>query len=231
VLDYLRQYERLDNTIVVVTSDHGEGLGDHDWWTHGILYQEQIHAPLIIRGPSAPAGRRIDLLVRSIDIMPTVLDLAGVAAMLRPEMDGVSLVPLLAENAPPTEHTGYADSINMLIYRAPVGEDRKDDMLFVIRDGKWKYIHHSLGWRKCELYDLDSDPGELTNLYKAKPRVWSPMLKDLKSRDCFPKKQPYSQIMDKAERRRLEQLGYITTQPSSGQASQPATKPATEDDG
>jgi arylsulfatase A-like enzyme len=78
VLEQLKQSGRFENTIIVAVADHGEGLGDHDWWTHGILYEEQIRVPLILCGPSVPAGRRNDFVVRTIDILPTILELAGI---------------------------------------------------------------------------------------------------------------------------------------------------------
>lgn len=225
VLDYLRDSQRLDKMIVVVTSDHGEGLGDHDWWTHGILYQEQIHAPLILRGPSVPKGRRIDSLVRSIDIMPTVLTMAGVDEAKRPQMDGASLTPLFPPDAVAANDTGYADSINMLVYRAPVGKDKKDDVLYAIRDGKWKYIHHSRRPRECELYDLENDPREENNLYLTKRRVAMRLLTDLRARDCVPKPASSTDVMDPTERQKLIDLGYIDEPPESQPTSRPETRP------
>jgi len=79
VLDNLRQSGRFNDTVIVVVADHGEGLGDHNWWTHGILYQEQIRVPLIVRAPSIRGGKTIDYLVRTTDIMATVLELARVS--------------------------------------------------------------------------------------------------------------------------------------------------------
>ena len=94
---------KLDQTIVVIVADHGEGLGDHDWWTHGILYREQIRVPLIVRVPGQTQGRRVKSLVRTVDLVPTVLELAGVNPV--PDLDGRSLVPLLKGNAPDPKYT------------------------------------------------------------------------------------------------------------------------------
>ena len=80
-----------ENTIVAVVGDHGEGLGDHNWWTHGILYQEQIRVPMLIRVPGGKKGMRVPSLVRTIDCMPTLLEAAGLPRSVWPGMDGVSL--------------------------------------------------------------------------------------------------------------------------------------------
>ena len=82
LFEALRERGLWDDTLVAVTADHGQGLGEHDWAAHRILYQEQIHVPLILRLPGDPGetgGRVVDDLVRSVDIAPTVLDYAGLA--------------------------------------------------------------------------------------------------------------------------------------------------------
>ena len=211
VLDALRQSERLEDTIVVVVADHGEGLGDHDWWTHGILYQEQIRVPLILRGPSVPRGRKIDWLVRTTDIMPTMLELAGIDRARFPPMDGTSLVPLLADGARDPGYLAYADSINMLTYRFASGiEDEKNDMLFSLSDGTWKYIHHALRPVESELYNLRDDPRELDNLYSAHPEQVARLLGNLRARNCFPQRALEREPMSAEDLERLRALGYIT---------------------
>jgi arylsulfatase A-like enzyme len=78
------------DTVLAVVADHGEGLGDHDWWTHGILDQEQIHVPLIIKAPGTDQRSEIDELISTVDLAPTLLDLAGVASPLGVAFDGRS---------------------------------------------------------------------------------------------------------------------------------------------
>ena len=81
-------------TLVVVTSDHGESLGEHGEAEHGILlYDSTLHVPLVMRGPGIPAGAVVRQQVRHVDLLPTIAELAGIAP---PATDGVSLVPLLA---------------------------------------------------------------------------------------------------------------------------------------
>jgi choline-sulfatase len=212
VLDQLRESGRFKNTIIVVVADHGEGLGDHNWWTHGILYQEQIRVPLIVCAPSASAGKKVDYLVRTIDVMPTVLELAGVSRDKFPSMDGASLVPLLAGNGSDPGHVAYADSVDMLTYGTAVGtKDVKDDRLFVVTDGTWKYIYHVLRPEESELYNLQDDPRELTNLHEFRPEEVKRLRADLRSRDCFPGGEISPGPMSAEDLERLRSLGYITT--------------------
>ena len=209
VLDELDQSGRSENTLIVVVADHGEGLGDHNWWTHGILYEEQIRVPLIFRGPSIPAGRRSDFVVRTIDIMPTVLDLIGLQQQ-RPKMEGVSLVPLLGDGATDPGYLAYADSINMLTYRTALGTaDNKNDMLFAITDGTWKYIRHALRPHESELYNLKEDPRELNNLCDTHPGMVERLLAELRRRNCVPDAPPGSGHMSQEDLERLKALGYV----------------------
>ena len=102
-LDALRKAGRLDRTLVLVTSDHGEEFHEHGGWTHGqSLYEELVRVPLVIRAPKGGpgAGRRVDAPVSLVDLLPTILDLAGVASSAKPS--GRSLAPLLrGEKATP----------------------------------------------------------------------------------------------------------------------------------
>jgi arylsulfatase A-like enzyme len=96
LIEYLKQKDLYDNSVIVVVGDHGEGLGEHKEDTHGIfLYDSTTHVPLIVKLPkSAEAGKEIQAQVRTIDIMPTLLDLLSIAAPAK--QDGASLAPLLA---------------------------------------------------------------------------------------------------------------------------------------
>jgi hypothetical protein len=134
LFDALKAMGRWSDTLIVVVADHGQGLGDHDWWAHGILYQEQIRVPLVIRNPGGSAPRRVASLVRTIDIMPTVLRLAGVDPKLWPVMDGQDLTPLAQGSPPAGERVAYSDSLNILTYGRPgrKGGDIKDEKLYSI---------------------------------------------------------------------------------------------------
>ena len=208
VFDALEAAGRSHDTIVVIVSDHGEGLGDHDWWTHGILYSEQIRAPLIVHAPGL-APSRVDHLVRIVDIMPTVLELAGLDPAAVADMDGVSLVPALDGDTDDPGLFAYADSVNMLTYTATTGDqDKKNDMLFAVMDREWKYIHHALRTKESELYHLTEDPHELTNLYTERPDQVQRLLDYLKTLPFPPAPQHGRGRMSQEDIDRLRSLGY-----------------------
>jgi choline-sulfatase len=154
----LRDANRLDTTLVVVTSDHGEGLGEHGEEVHGyFVYESTLSVPLVFRGPGVKAGTRVDALTRSVDLFPTLLDLAGIGRSDAPTGAGRTLAaalrggrleeePSFAESLVPLIHYGWSD-------------------LRTVRDGRWKYILAP----RPELYDLDRDPAEMTNLAEREP--------------------------------------------------------------
>ena len=74
----LRENNALDDTLVVVTSDHGEGLGDHGEDVHGyFVYEATLRVPLVVRGPGIKAGTRMDGVARTIDLYPTIVEMFG----------------------------------------------------------------------------------------------------------------------------------------------------------
>lgn len=170
----LREIERQGESdgqagsVVAVLADHGEGLGDHDWWSHGKLYEEQINIPFILNGPTITPGTQIDDVVRSIDLMPTLLELAGVAPAAHPPMEGLSVMPLIRGESESTPRLAYADSISKLIYAQR--KNHQTDRLFMLVEGPLKFILHLQHPDQSELYDLSTDPKELTNLYDERPR-------------------------------------------------------------
>jgi len=209
VLDAMEGAGRLEDTVVVIVSDHGQGLGDHNWWTHGILYEEQIKAPLIIRAPGVPAGRRVQYLVRTIDIAPTIIDLIGLGAQRHASMDGASLVPMLKGEGADPGYTAYADSVNMLTYGSEAGTfDQKNDMLFAVTDGRWKYILHMIRENESELYDLKEDPHELRNLYADRPGELERLRKNLQARRFEPRGERGPGALSDEDLERLRSLGY-----------------------
>jgi arylsulfatase A-like enzyme/Tfp pilus assembly protein PilF len=153
----LAETGRRDDTLLVVTADHGEGLDEHGEAVHGFfVYETTLHVPLIVRGPRVIPGTRITGVTRSIDVLPTVLDLLGLADAT-PKVSGRSLAPALTGKAVTDEPT-FAESLTPLIHYG--WSD-----LRALRDGRWKYILAP----RPELYNLDQDPGELKNLVDEEP--------------------------------------------------------------
>jgi arylsulfatase A-like enzyme/Flp pilus assembly protein TadD len=143
-----------DSTALVVTSDHGEGLGEHDEALHGFFaYQTTLHVPFLVQGPGIPPGRRLERTLRLVDVFPTVLELAGIAPPPELALSGRSLAATLRGAPEPEEPTTYAETL------VPLLQFGWSD-LRVIREGRFKYIQAP----RPELYDLREDPGERRDL-------------------------------------------------------------------
>jgi arylsulfatase A-like enzyme/Flp pilus assembly protein TadD len=146
-------------TLLVVTSDHGEGLGEHGESVHGFfVYESTLHVPLLVRGPGIPPGGRLAVTARSIDLFPTVLELMAVPVPAGLRLSGRSLASALRGGPALPEEPAYAESLLPLLHYG--WSD-----LRAVRDGRWKYIQAP----RPELYDLQSDPGELRDLTAAEP--------------------------------------------------------------
>jgi arylsulfatase A-like enzyme/Flp pilus assembly protein TadD len=146
-----------DRTLVLLVSDHGEGLGDHGEFTHGVfLYDEATHIPMIATGPDILPGRVIERQVASIDVMPTILDYLGLPT--GKQVQGHSLLASLLEGKPPAEQFTYMET---LYPKTSHGWSE----LRAVRVPGWKFIMAPTP----ELYDLRSDPGENQNLNTANP--------------------------------------------------------------
>lgn len=150
-------------TMWVVTADHGEGLGSHGYLFHGqYVYDEQLRVPLIVHWPGGTpegrGGRRVESLVRLIDVLPTFGDMFGFLQGT-PRFQGTSLVGLLRGGPAPTIDAAFAQR----------GEDAvklkkgwEKGPIYALRTRDAKFIHHEHG--TDEYYDLASDPLETTNL-------------------------------------------------------------------
>lgn len=148
-----------DDTLLVVTSDHGEGLGDHGEAVHGFfVYESTLAVPLLFRGPGIPAGRELRATARSVDLVPTALDLLGEGLPQGTHLSGRSLAPTLRGGPEPAEEATYAESLTPLLHFG--WSD-----LRALRDGRFKYILAP----RPELYDLKADPAESRNLIDSSP--------------------------------------------------------------
>ncbi len=162
LLDRLRDLGLEDRTVVVVTSDHGEALGEHGLAGHQSLQECELRVPLMIAAPSGlGAGRRVPTQVRLVDLAPTVLDLVGLEPLSG--VDGRSLVPVLEGRAGgvPDEAWSYAASSNF--------------GLSLRLANRLKYTFNNAPWPPLRggeaLHDLSADPAESRDLAAADPRT------------------------------------------------------------
>jgi arylsulfatase A-like enzyme len=169
--------EVLRDTLIVLTADHGEELGDHGGWKHGFtLYEDQIHVPLLLRWDGRiPAGRRLKGTVRLIDLMPTLAGAAGVKPS--PSWQGTDLMPALQGRSPLPRLHAFAQHMMVGPLRAAVVLDRKKLILFndqtpyapgnPLEGHLWSYDLARL--ERVELYDLARDRAERRSLAAADP--------------------------------------------------------------
>jgi arylsulfatase A-like enzyme len=209
----LRDLGLLDSTVVVVVGDHGESLGEHNYYfEHGRFpYDDTTHVPFMIRLPSAARARRIDAPVSTLSLMPTVLDVLGVPPP--PGIDGISLRPVL-DGAEPHVPV-YTESGYHL------------DFTLSIRDGRWKLIHvpnpidRTLQrGTEYELYDWRADPGETANMVETNPVEVDRLRTQLDAwaapwREAAYRRSPALNVApDDAAKQRLRALGYLADEPT-----------------
>jgi arylsulfatase A-like enzyme len=155
VVEWLEDRGVLDETVILVTGDHGEGLDQHREDGHGIfLYDDTVRVPLIVRAPgSVPPSTVVGDQVRTIDVAPTLLALGGHAGSGLGI--GENLEPLLAGTGASPDRRAYCESIKTKLFYSGTG-------LKAVRTTETKLI-----WApRPELYDLRRDPGELVNLFE-----------------------------------------------------------------
>jgi len=187
-------------TLVVVTGDHGESLGEHGEMSHGLFaYEATLHVPLIVFAPRLLKPRVVDEPVRHVDIVPTLLDALG-----GPPADGLDGRSLLTMAA-----TGEASPAPSYFESLSASLNRGWAPLFGISRGSLKYIDLPIP----ELYDLASDAAEAHNLAASRPvevRELQSLLAPLRAADRGP-----ARAAESAEtRERLKSLGYLTATPA-----------------
>lgn len=198
VLDAVKQKSPTGKTLIVLLSDHGEGLGDHGEYDHGVfLYDSTVRIAWIMAGPGVPTGVRVQQQAREIDLLPTVLDLIG--GQPSSSVQGTSLVPAFSGKTVPSNYS-YEET---LYPKINMGWSE----LRGIHTPHWMYIRAP----RPELYDLDQDPGELNNIIDAHPKEYRELDAQLKKAsrlgdsgtETVALKQMDQQTMDQ-----LKSLGY-----------------------
>jgi arylsulfatase A-like enzyme len=154
VLEALRRSGEEENTLVVYTSDHGEGLGDHRWTGKMMFYEGEVAVPLIVSWKGVTPAGRIDRehLVSTLDVLPTICDYAGVKPP--PSLQGESLRPVIESPS----LRGHEFVVSEMVRGKGQGRS------FMVRTKRYKYMVLP-GMQPSEmLFDLQSDPGETSNL-------------------------------------------------------------------
>ena len=209
----LLEQGRSGRTLVILTSDHGEALGEHGEATHGVFaYEATLRVPLVVYAPALFRPRVVGEPVGHVDLVPTVLDLLG--QEVPSQLPGRSLLPLLAGRAGGDAPAGYFEAISASI-------NRRWAPLYGLRAGALKYIDLPLP----ELYDLGADPGELRNLAASRPQDMERLgarLAQLRARDRGVA--PTQESPETLER--LRALGYV----ASAQAAPPKERYTADDD-
>lgn len=160
ILNYLKENNLDENTLVVYTSDQGFYLGEHGWFDKRFMYEESFRTPLVMKLPNKIKKGKIEKLVQNIDYAPTFLDLAGIA--VPDDVHGKSLVPLITGK----KTKDWRKSVYYHYYEYPGPHDVKRH--YGIRTDRYKLIHFYNDIDQWELYDLKLDPNEVTNLYGRK---------------------------------------------------------------
>jgi arylsulfatase len=221
ILDELERQGALDDTLVILTADHGEELGDHGVWEHNFMYETNLRVPLVMALPERlPAGARSGALVESVDIVPTACALLAIEppheqgqldeqGRDRGAIDGADLVPLARGEVAEVKPYSFAEN----------------GVYLAVRDLRYKLVlaAESLerqDWRTsprpgvtgAELYDLQADPGERENALDKLPAEAERLLavlREFNARMPVPLSEIVHSDRDReAEERLLRELGY-----------------------
>lgn len=193
LLNALRESGLDRNTVFILTADHAEMLGEHNFYfSHGKAYEQNIKVPLIIKFPKPFVKHKVvERQVCLVDILPTILEIAGIG---RPSyVQGESLMPFLGSSGRYRSRHAFPGN-------------------FTIRDDEWKLICYDDKRDSCELYNLKNDPGESKNLVKANPGKFKLLERELIKfiKAATPLTAPRkSADLSETQKRRLKSLGYL----------------------
>ena len=216
-LDFLRQRNLFDTSLLVLLADHGEGLEEHGEDVHGyFVYQSTIRVPLIVHWPAGSAGfpAKVDEPVRLLDVAPTILEVAGIPAP--PEFQGRSLMELLSPDGSKAPRDIYSETLYPHMHFGC-------SALQALRSGRYKYIDAP----KPELYDLTADPGEIRNIYSQRTAVALAQKEKLAAlRARLRRQNPLPQrMLDPGTLARLRSLGYVAGSADASQSAEAGADP------
>lgn len=202
IIETLKKEMLFDKTLLIVTADHGEAHGEHGIIGHGLQFYDQlIHVPLVIKMPGQSNTKELTDMVQSIDIMPTILDVAGLEKPYN--LQGRSLLPVIrgqAENSPREDVYGENYEVGY------------------VRSLKWKLIVNREEFRKKSgmhdmLFNLADDPAELKNVVDEFPVVYKELQEKLQKHfDSLPdftdQKYEFAPNIDSVTQERIKKTGY-----------------------
>ncbi|MGL1920716.1 MAG: alkaline phosphatase family protein [Hyphomicrobiales bacterium] len=173
IIEHLKATGEYDDTLIVLTADHGEMLGDHHQWGKHTIYEAATHVPLIIRDPNHAEchGTSINKFSESIDLMPTMMRWAGLGDRLTQpnSFDGHCLMAFLHGDKPENWRThiytelDFGEPAKATPWQQQLGLSLHDANLSIIRDDDYKLVHFNGGLPPL-LFDLANDPNEMVNL-------------------------------------------------------------------
>jgi len=174
VVDELDRLGLAGNTVIVLWGDHGWHLGDHGQWCKHTNYEQAARIPLIIAAPQqAASGQRVQGVVESVDVFPTLAQLAGLPTPGAQTLDGMSLAPVLRNPIAPTKAAVFHSYPRQSNGRALIGRAVRTDRYRLV---EWKEAGGDPASAEFELYDYESDPAETRNLAADRPEVVSELL-------------------------------------------------------
>jgi len=200
VVTKLKELDLYDSTLIIITSDHGEMLGEHGERTHGYyIYQSNIKVPLIFKLPGKHKPKRITNIVGLIDIVPTVCHLLDIKSPS--EVQGINILRDIGKNASPQESRNiYCQCLQPTKYNG-------NSLLGVVTDS-FKYIQTT----RPELYDMIKDQAEKNNLIAEQPqqaRILKDKLAQIIERSVRKDSADSKMELDEETQRQLESLGYV----------------------
>jgi len=188
--------ELANDTLVIVTSDHGEEFGEHDSVLHGRThYEEVIRIPLLMRGPGVPAGLRVEHPVHLVDIAPTILAACGIPDE---SLDGIDLAGLFASGP---------DSDRFLFSEAD-HNNSEPDIRRMVRLRRHKLLYDRLT-DEAQLFDIEADPAELHDLAASDPELAALLMSRLEQFMTGESSADAISMPSEEEQAKLKALGYL----------------------
>jgi tetratricopeptide (TPR) repeat protein len=201
IVDVLRQRGLYEDAVIVVAGDHGEGLGEHNERTHGMLaYDSTLRVPLILVAPDTDARGHVGDVVSLAGIAPSLLDLARVSV---PEAMGRASLLSRREEGEAYAETEYPRTAGW----HPIA---------ALADARWKLLLSS----EPELYDLEADPGETRNIATARPELVDAMSRRVRDLNRA-REGSLPERIDPEAAARLRSLGYVSGTPAPAPANTP----------